>query len=133
MGRCDASGQVASRARLVLESDIPRGADLPEYVVAKAEVRRPGPVSAVQFQIHLSEGAEVTGMTVDDEPVPWFAFREQGRPAVLVELDLVPRRPTTVVVEFNEPTSDLPGVMPDQPLARPADITIDDVPCPTAQ
>ena len=134
VGRCDVSGQVASRTTLVLESSIPADAVLPEYVVAQAVIGPSGPISNVQLQIHLSEGAEVTGITIDGEPVTeWYAFEEEGRPAVLLVLDLVPREPASVVLEFNEPTSDLPAQMPDQPLAQPAEISIEDVPCPSAE
>ena len=66
---------------------------------------------------------------VDGEPVVPYAFREQGRPALLITIETRPRTPVTVTVDLNEPASDLDAVVPDQPLARAAGITVIDAPC----
>ena len=129
VGRCDLADRVQSRLQMTVTSDIPRNADLPDYVIARAEMTPGGPVSVTQVQIHLSPDAAIDDVRVDGEPVSPYAFREQGRPALLLTLDLAPRTPVTVTVDLNEPASDLPTVVPDQPLARSADITLVDVPC----
>jgi hypothetical protein len=112
-----------------LESSIPADADLPDYVIGQSVVGPAGPVSSVQLQIHLSPDAVVDYISVDGEPRGWFAFREEGRQAALVVLDLPPREAVTVVVDLSEPASDLPARMPDQPLAQPAEMSLLDTPC----
>ena len=129
VGRCDIADRVLSRLRLTLESAIPPGADLPDYVVGQSAVGPDGPVSSIQLQIHLSPEAVVDFISVDGEPLEWFSFREQGRRAVLVVIELQPRQPSTVVVDFSEPASDLAAQMPDQPLAQPAETSFVDAPC----
>lgn len=128
-GRCEIAERVLSRLTMTLESAIPDGEDIPDYVISQAERTPAGPVSRVQLQIHLSPDAAIDDVTVDGEPAAPYAFREQGRPALVLGLDLPPRVPVTVSIELNEPATDLPAVVPDQPLATAADITVVDVPC----
>ena len=129
VGRCDLADRVQSRLELTVTSDIPADADLPDYVIARAERTPDGPVSITQVQIHLSPEAAVDATMVDGEPVVPYAFREQGRPALLITIETRPRTPVTVTVDLNEPASNLDAVVPDQPLARAAGITVIDAPC----
>ena len=46
-----------------------------------------------------------------------------------MDLTLVPRQPTTVVLSMNEPASKRVPEVVQQPLARPAEVTIEDGPC----
>lgn len=132
VGRCEIADRVPSRLRLTLESDIPADADLPDYVIAQAVEGPDGPISRVQLQIHLSAEAAIDRIAVDGQETPAYTFREEGRPAFVLELDLVPRRPVTVTVDLNEPASSDVAALPSQPLAIPADITLIDVPCAVA-
>jgi hypothetical protein len=127
--RCDIGGRMPSTLEVTLVSDIPEGADLPEDVLGKATLTPEGPESTVQLQVHTSEGAALEGVTVDGEPVDVFGFEEQGRPAFAMDLTLRPRQPTTVVLSMNEPTSTRVPEVVQQPLARPAEVTIVDGPC----
>ena len=87
VGRCDLADRVQSRLQMTVTSDIPRNAELPDYVIAQAEMTPAGPVSVTQVQIHLSPDAAVDDVRVDGEPVSPYAFREQGRPALLLTLE----------------------------------------------
>lgn len=129
VGRCDLVDRVDSRLSMTLESALPTDTVLPDDVVAQAEVGPDGPISAIFLQTHLSEGAEIVSATVDGVPAASYFFDEEGRPALLLALDLEPRTPVEVVIDFIEPASDRPAEVPDQPLAEPASIEITDVPC----
>jgi hypothetical protein len=80
--------------------------------------------------VHLTPDAEVTSVEADGEPVPVFRFVEQGRPSILAPLDLPPRQPVTITVEFTEPAETAEALLPVQPLAREATAQVVDVPCP---
>jgi hypothetical protein len=129
VGRCSIADRVQSRLEFSVTSDIPEDAELPDYVIARAERTPDGPVSTTQVQIHLSPDAAVDATLVDGEPVVPYAFREQGRPALLLTIETKPRTPVTVTVELNEPASTIDAVIPDQPLATAASITTFNVPC----
>ncbi len=50
---------------------------------------------------------------------------------MVVTVDLLPRTPLTVSVEFIEPDSDIAPTLTVQPLARAGDVAIVDEPCAT--
>ena len=127
--RCDIGGRMPSTLEVTLVSDIPEGADLPSDVLGKATISDEGPESTIQLQVHTSEDAALEGVTVDGEPLAVFGFEEQGRPAFAMDLTLLPRQPTAVVLTMNEPTSTRVPEVVQQPLARPAEVSIVDGPC----
>ena len=124
VGRCEGAERVQSQLEVTLLSDIPSGADLGRYVTGLAEIGPKGPISTIQLQVHLSPDAAVDSVTLDGEPIDTYAFREQGRPAFLVVFDLTPGEASRLLIDFNEPSSDLDAEVPVQPLARPADVQI---------
>lgn len=132
-GRCTATDRVDSALTVTLTSVIPDGTELPRYVVGLAEVGPEGPISTIQLQVHLGPEAAVDAVTLDGEPLPTYAFREQGRLAFLVEFDLEPRRPAVLRVSFNEPASEFDVSFPVQPLALPAKSQVREVPCETTE
>jgi hypothetical protein len=79
--------------------------------------------------VHLPVDAAVVGITVDGVQRPFTAFREQGRPAALLELDLPPRQPMVVRFDVEEPASQAPATVPVQRLARDATVETTDVGC----
>lgn len=130
VGRCVAEdGRVTSTVTVDLRSDVPLGDRPPEYMIGQAEQTRTGPINKTLNQIHLPNGAELTNVTLDGMPTTVFPFTEQGRPAVLVAADLLPRQRRTLTVEFTEPASDGPGDLVLQPLAKPQTSDVVDVGC----
>ena len=129
VGRCPVDGRVRSTVVVTLTSAIPPDAVLSDYVVAGAARGPDGPISRTQLQVHLPVEAAVVGITVDGVQRPFTAFREQGRPGALLELDLPPRQPVVVRLDVEEPASQAPATVPVQPLARDATVETTDVGC----
>lgn len=129
VGRCVSDGRVSSSVTVDLRSDVPLGERPPAYMVGYARMGRNGPVHIVTAQVHLPNGSEVTGTTLNGEDVGAFGFTEQGRPAVAVGVELPPRVTERVTISFTEPASDGPGVVQEQPLASPQSVVVRDIGC----
>jgi len=71
----------------------------------------------------------VDEVRVDGVPLAPYAFREEGRRALLLALTLPARTQVTVTIDLNESASDLPTQVPVQPVALPSDVTVIDAPC----
>ncbi|HYO17045.1 MAG TPA: hypothetical protein VES02_00055, partial [Dermatophilaceae bacterium] len=133
VGRCPDpdTDRVVSSVDIALVNAIPEGADVPEYMISLAERGPDGPINSTLAQVYLPLGAQVLEVTVDGESSSYITFREQDRPAVLLDLDLPPREVRTVTVEFSEPAADGPGSAPQQPLGSEQVTTIVDGDCTT--
>lgn len=130
VGRCpDTTGMVRSQVHVRLNSNIPKGVSLPEYVIGLAEDSKQGPINRVLAQIHLSMDSVVTSVTIDGLPVGFVPFSEQGRPAVFVDVSLRPRITAEIQVFFLEPMSGRPASLVVQPLATRPETTIIMRPC----
>jgi hypothetical protein len=129
VGRCDQGGEVLSRLSVTLTSDIPADAELADEVVGRAQVGPDGPLSRLQLQTHVAEGSVIDAVRVDGEPVAQSPFVEAGLPSSLVVLELSPRQPTTVTFDIVEAASQDQATVVVQPLARPAEVQVVDVPC----
>ena len=129
VGRCADGGRVKSRATFALTNAIPEGADVPEYVMSQAERGPDGPINKTMAQLHLPNGAQITSVTLDGEPIVAYTFTEQGRPSVIQGMDLDPRVERTLVVEFTEPADAGPGTVVPQPLAIDQVTTVVDATC----
>lgn len=130
VGQCvDSRNMVRSTFTATLTNAIPKGQDLPEYVIAQAEVGSHGPVNSTLAQIHLPNRSQVLSVTVNGKPSFYAPFTEEGRPSLVLDLTLPPRKAQTVSVHFREPR--LPGTAssPEQPLATAQETTISDRPC----
>ena len=120
VGRCpDERGRVRSRVTVTLTSAIPKGADLPAYVIANAKVGPDGPINSVLAQLHLPNGAKILDVQVDGEPAAYSPFTEQGRTSLVLDIVLPPREARTITVLFEEPYVGVEATVAEQPLAQP--------------
>ena len=125
VGRCpDERDRVLSRVTVTLTSAIPKGDDLPPYVIANAEVGPNGPINSVLAQLHLPNGAKIIDVRADDEPAAYTPFTEQGRTSIVLETVLPPREARTITVLFEEPNVGVDATVVEQPLASPQDTLI---------
>ena len=129
VGRCVQDGRVSSAVTVDLRSDVPLGERPPGYMIGQAQMGPNGPVHILTLQVHLPNGALVTGAQLNGEEVGSFGFTEQGRPAVAVGVELPPRFTERVTISFTEPASDGPAVVGEQPLATPQAVSVRDVEC----
>lgn len=130
VGRCvNEAGRVRSRVTFTLENAIPFGQRPPEYMVGAAPMGPTGPINSSRVQIHLPNGSEVLHVDVDGEPVDYTEFRQQGRPTVVLNLELPPRETRTVDVHFSEPDSSAPAQVTVQPLIRDQQTVITGMGC----
>ena len=130
VGRCvDEGGRVQSHVTFTLENAIPFGQRPPEYMVGSAPMGPTGPINSSRVQIHLPNGSEVLQADVDGEPVDYTEFRQQGRPTVVLNLELPPRETRTVDVRFSEPDSSALAEVAVQPLIRDQQTVITDMDC----
>ncbi len=130
VGQCaDSRNMVRSTFTVTLTNAVPKGQDLPDYVIAQAKVGESGPINSTLAQVHLPNRAQVLSVSVNGEPAFYAPFSEEGRPSLVLDVTLPPRAAQTVSVLFREPR--LPGAAssPEQPLATPQKTTITDRPC----
>ncbi len=123
VGRClNENNAVNSSVSVDLRSDVPLGERPSPYMVGFARQGQNGPINSTFVQIYLPDGATLTSANLNGESVGRLTFTEQGRPAVLVAVDLPPRVTQRVSVSFTEPFDTGPGVITQQPLgsAQPA-------------
>ena len=131
VGRCPApdTGRVVSTVDITLTSAIPEGKPVSESISLLARRGPDGPINSTLAQVYLPMGASVLEVFVDGKSSEYQTFREQDRLAVLLALDLPPRKQRTVTVVFSEPADDGPGSAPAQPLANDQVTTIADREC----
>jgi hypothetical protein len=129
VGRCVTDGRVTSSVTVDLRSDVPLGERPPAYMIGSAQEGPNGPIHIVTLQVHLPNGAEVTGTTLNGEDTGSFTFTEQGRPAAAIGVELPPRVTQRVTFTFTEPASDGSGIVQEQPLATAQAATVRDVGC----
>ena len=117
-------GQVRSRVTATLTSAIPKGADLPAYVVANARVGPDGPINSVLAQMHLPNRAKILDVQADGEPAAYSPFTEQGRTSLVLDVVLPPREARSITVLFEEPYAGVEAKVAQQPLAIPQETLI---------
>lgn len=128
VGRCD-TDRVTSTVTVWLRSDIPLGERPPPYMVGSARRIPTGPVNSVLLQLHMPDQAQLQGVRVDGKQESSFTFRQAGRPAALVSVDLPPRKRREVRFTFTEPNLPDPGEVTLQPLFRDERPVVLDKPC----
>ena len=133
VGRCPVPGteRTQSQVTVRLNSDIPEGEDVPEYMVSLAERGPDGPINSTLAQFHLPLGAEILQVDLDGRSVGYAPFREQDRTSLVLPVELPPRVERNLVVKFLEPLAEGPGMAPAQPLVGEPDTTVIDRDCST--
>jgi hypothetical protein len=129
VGRCERDGRVDSSVTVDLRSDVPLGERPPSYMIGQAPVGPNGPINIATLQVHLPNGAQVTGVSLNGEPAGVYTFTERGRPAAAFGVELPPRVTQRVTFTFTEPASDGPGIVQEQPLATTQAVTVREVGC----
>ena len=130
VGRCvDARNMVRSTFEVTLTSAIPKGVELPPYVISQADVGPRGPINSTLAQLHLPNGSQILEVEVNGEPAFYSPFTEQGRPSLVLDLELPARKPQTLSVLFREPRSGAAATAPEQPLVQPQKTEITSRPC----
>lgn len=89
------------------------------YVIAQAEVGPVRPINSTLARVHLPNGPQIFDAQLDGEPAPYMPFTEQGRPSMVVDVDLPPREPRTVTVVFQGPLVEQEASVTAQPLVLP--------------
>lgn len=133
VGRCPMPGTERAQSQVMvrLNSDIPEGEDIPEYMISLAERGPDGPINSTLAQFHLPLGAEIVQVDLDGQSVGYVPFREQDRPSLVLAMDLAPRVGRKLVVTFLEPAAEGPGFAPAQPLVNDPDSTVINRDCST--
>lgn len=111
-----------STITVTLENDAPlRG--LPAYVRYGGSGRslrvEAVPRDRLFVFIHATAGAALRGATIDGRPVQVSPGLERGHPVFMLDVELQPQVPRTIVVRLDEPTAAGTPTTKVQPLARP--------------
>lgn len=103
---------------------------LPAYIGGRSDgAQVPLGTNRTTVALYVTEGAKITGATLDGKIVPIVVGTERGRPVFQIDGNWAPGQRRTLVFEYSEPRSKLPLTVPVQPMARPMSVRIDDS-CP---
>ncbi|HWG93540.1 MAG TPA: hypothetical protein VNU66_04865, partial [Mycobacteriales bacterium] len=127
-----------STIAVTLTNRAPEG--LPEYLTIRVtpDGRTDSRTNAVTLQVYATPGADLVRATVDGLPVApedpsgllLANASEAGLPLWYLGMELPPDQPRTLVLEFDEPVVPGEAVVPEQPLSRPLERTVDVPVCP---
>lgn len=132
---CGADTQ-QTRITVTLTNAIPKGADLPYYVIGRNDLATPsdprptrGGDTADWVQIYTAEGALMTGATLDGDPVEVQQGTERGRPVYRVAVTVPASGSATVTLDLVEPLAAGPARTWTTPLVKPAVVSTDSFEC----
>ena len=122
-GDCSAPARQSSVA-----VDLRNGAPLkplPDYVAGRRDQTPSGPPNSNRLLVSLygTNGAELTGVTIDGIPTTARIGAELGHPVFTVTLLIPPGSTRRLVFDLVEPSTPGQPVVPVQPLAEPVDVT----------
>lgn len=120
-------GRRRTRIAVRLDNDVP--VDVPQYVAGGEEAPAVIGTHRVIVAVHTTRGAVLEGATLDGTPVGVFTGREQGRPVLVLTVDLAPRQEREVVLHLDEPAVDGEPTVAEQPLARDQETSVRAAPC----
>ncbi|MEU6411041.1 DUF4012 domain-containing protein [Microbispora sp. NPDC046933] len=121
LGPCRPDGMRASRIRIRLTNDVPRG-PLPPYVTSRLdEPRRPHAAGSnlLWVSLYAGIGAKATAVRLDGQPISYYAETERSHPVYSKLLEFAPGQSRTLEIDLLEPYSAAAPVVPVQPLVRP--------------
>lgn len=112
-----AGGRRDGRIDITLTNTAPGG--LPTFVTDRIDARRgtyPVGQSRLQLTVYATEGASITGVTVNGAPVEHTTGTELGHPRVTMWVYPTPGQPLAVSVTTDEPTRPEAPIVPEQPM-----------------
>lgn len=124
--RTDCGAGATATATLRLTNAAP-ASGLPGYVTARADQPPPGARlgdNALLVTYYATPGAMITGVAVDGKPVTVATPPERGLPTATVTLELPRAQVRTMTVTIREPRATGPVQVLEQPLVRPAHVSV---------
>ncbi|HEY3605088.1 MAG TPA: DUF4012 domain-containing protein [Sporichthyaceae bacterium] len=132
--RADCGSTVRSRVTVRLRNDVPPGMT-DGYVIDRSDRRayptRPGD-NRVMLYFAATHGAVLRSATLDGQQPLVLSGTEQGHPVFVIDVELPARQQRTIVLEFDEPQADGVPIVLQQPLVRPLQTRVREIPCATA-
>jgi hypothetical protein len=114
-----------------LRNDVPPGTTQP-YLTDRSD-HPPYPVrpgdNRVMLYFATTDGAVLRSVTLDGRRPLVLSGREQGHPVFVLDVELPQRQTRTVVLEFDEPRTGGEPIVLQQPLIRPLQTSVREIPC----
>jgi hypothetical protein len=131
--RAQCGSTIRSRVTVRLRNNVPPGTT--QHYLTDRSDKHAYPIERGDNRVMLlyaaTNGAVLRSATLDGQRSLVVSGREQGHPVFVIDVELPQRQQRTIVLEFDEPRADGVPIVLQQPLVRPMQTSVRDIPCTT--